>query len=29
MGCHGNYNDIKIEAAAATPPYPPPLFSLL
>lgn len=32
MGCHGNYNDIKIEAAAATPPTPehsPPSLSLL
>lgn len=26
MGCHGNYNDIKIEAAAAAPP---PSSSLL
>lgn len=23
MGCHGNYNDIKIEAAAAAPLSPP------
>lgn len=26
MGCHGNYNDIKIEAAAAARPPPSPLL---
>lgn len=29
MGCHGNYNDIKIEAAAAAPSPPPPPSALL